>query len=193
MATTKRVERNCRWMDNNNNDDEDLDHVLWEQNIEQNLSQLQDTCIRWSVDSQETTKYRVVSSKYVRETAIVPSVQQTTKVVKEDAQSSCLKTRTKRKKTKKKRQQPVEKEQPKSNEVEMLHFVRQHRNEVQRFVLQNEKSRSEVWKQALESLGVKSTKKSKVPFPIFLGMQRKQKQRKARLQSKTCVVTSRRK
>jgi len=162
MATTKRVERNCRWMDNN--DDEDLDHVLWEQNIEQNLSQLQDTCIRWSVDSQETTKYRVVSSKYVRETAIVPSVQQTTKVVKEDAQSSCLKTRTKRKKTKKKRQQPVEKEQPKSNEVEMLHFVRQHRNEVQRFVLQNEKSRSEVWKQALESLGKQTSLFSSLEF-----------------------------
>ncbi|EME28229.1 hypothetical protein Gasu2_52120 [Galdieria sulphuraria] len=167
------------------------DHQL-EQDIMNNLSKLRETWMDWN-DYQKRTNCKVVSSEQVRDTSLALNIQQS---VANDSSPKHFVSSVKSCKMEKKiikRRKIVTSEHPKTlsksekedaKELDMFCFVRQHRDEVKRFVLQNEKSQSNLWKQSLMELGVQAKRKSKVPFPIFLGMQRKQKKRRARLLSK---------
>ncbi|GJQ12318.1 hypothetical protein GpartN1_g4109.t1 [Galdieria partita] len=173
---------------------DDMDSKL-EQDIMRNLANLRETWMNWNTN-QQGTSYKVVSSEQVRDTSLnIESVRPKVPTVRDCAPSLKKHHKTRERKVTQRRkvihedQHTSKPERDDTEDFDMLNFVRQHRDQVKRFVLENEKSYSNLWKQTLEELGVRSKKKSKVPFPIFLGMQRKQKQRRARLLSKRGSAT----
>lgn len=140
-------------------EDDSLSLSNLEQDILKNLSTLRDTWITWN-NLEQSPKCQVVDSESVRDTSLVENIEQLEVPATSLQSHSSSKTR-KRKVIRKrvnviKQDHSVQEQQENrgnSDDLDILKFVRQHRDEVKRFVLQNEKNSANRWSPLLRELG----------------------------------------